>query len=201
MGKIKLMLGALALVISSQAQSAILNIDADGVLTGASNVLVWGSLYDVAFVDSLRTVGTFTTENEAAAASNALLEQVFLDGPDGDFDSLPGLTRSCDGDIGLDITCSIATPFYVIPEGQEFAGLMFAALAVNTSSSIDRVGGTTICVDPKGCEPPSVLLFRAFASWTYVSTPVPAVPVPAAVWLFGTGIIGLIGFSRRRKSA
>ena len=31
--------------------------------------------------------------------------------------------------------------------------------------------------------------------------PIPAVPVPAAVWLFGTGIIGLIGFSRRRKSA
>jgi hypothetical protein len=29
----------------------------------------------------------------------------------------------------------------------------------------------------------------------------PAVPVPAAVWLFGTGIIGLIGFSRRRKAA
>ncbi|NNE63540.1 MAG: PEP-CTERM sorting domain-containing protein [Gammaproteobacteria bacterium] len=25
------------------------------------------------------------------------------------------------------------------------------------------------------------------------------VPVPAAVWLFGTGIIGLIGFSKRRK--
>ena len=27
------------------------------------------------------------------------------------------------------------------------------------------------------------------------------VPIPAAVWLFGTGIIGLIGFSRRRKAA
>jgi hypothetical protein len=27
------------------------------------------------------------------------------------------------------------------------------------------------------------------------------VPVPAAVWLFGTGILGLIGFSKRRKAA
>jgi hypothetical protein len=27
------------------------------------------------------------------------------------------------------------------------------------------------------------------------------VPVPAAIWLFGTGLIGLIGFSRRRKAA
>ena len=27
------------------------------------------------------------------------------------------------------------------------------------------------------------------------------VPVPAAVWLFGTGLVGLIGFSKRRKAA
>jgi hypothetical protein len=27
-----------------------------------------------------------------------------------------------------------------------------------------------------------------------------AVPVPAAVWLFGSGLIGLIGIARRRKS-
>ena len=27
------------------------------------------------------------------------------------------------------------------------------------------------------------------------------VPIPAAVWLFGTGILGLIGFSKRRKAA
>jgi len=27
-----------------------------------------------------------------------------------------------------------------------------------------------------------------------------AVPVPAAVWLFGSGLIGLFGFAKRRKS-
>jgi hypothetical protein len=26
-----------------------------------------------------------------------------------------------------------------------------------------------------------------------------AVPVPAAVWLFGSGILGLVGVARRRK--
>jgi hypothetical protein len=30
---------------------------------------------------------------------------------------------------------------------------------------------------------------------------VSAVPVPAAVWLFGTALIGLVGFSKRRKTA
>jgi len=29
---------------------------------------------------------------------------------------------------------------------------------------------------------------------------VSVVPVPAAIWLFGTGLIGLIGFSKRRKA-
>ena len=27
-----------------------------------------------------------------------------------------------------------------------------------------------------------------------------AVPVPAAVWLFGSGLIGLVGFARRKKA-
>ena len=29
---------------------------------------------------------------------------------------------------------------------------------------------------------------------------VSAVPVPAAVWLFGSGLIGLIGIARRKKA-
>lgn len=36
---------------------------------------------------------------------------------------------------------------------------------------------------------------------TIVNAEVQVVPVPAAVWLFGSGIIGLIGLSRRRRSA
>ena len=32
------------------------------------------------------------------------------------------------------------------------------------------------------------------------TVPVPAVPVPAAVWLFGSALIGLVGLSKRRKT-
>ncbi len=31
-------------------------------------------------------------------------------------------------------------------------------------------------------------------------TAIPAVPVPAAVWLFGTALIGVVGFGKRRKA-
>ncbi len=36
--------------------------------------------------------------------------------------------------------------------------------------------------------------------WTVTGT-VSAVPVPAAVWLFGSGLVGLAGIARRRKAA
>ncbi|MCP3671581.1 MAG: PEP-CTERM sorting domain-containing protein [Gammaproteobacteria bacterium] len=34
-----------------------------------------------------------------------------------------------------------------------------------------------------------------------LDTMISAIPIPATVWLFGSGILGLIGFSRRRKPA
>ena len=37
-------------------------------------------------------------------------------------------------------------------------------------------------------------------TWTIEGT-VSAVPVPAAVWLFGSGLVGLAGIARRRKTA
>jgi len=36
---------------------------------------------------------------------------------------------------------------------------------------------------------------------SFVPTPGPAVPVPAAVWLFGSGLLGLVGIARRKKKA
>ena len=37
-------------------------------------------------------------------------------------------------------------------------------------------------------------------AWAVQSGDVSAVPVPAAVWLFGSGLVGLIGIARRKKS-
>jgi len=40
-----------------------------------------------------------------------------------------------------------------------------------------------------------------FLSGTLGIFPVNPIPVPAAIWLFGTGLLGLIGFSRRKLAA
>jgi len=37
-------------------------------------------------------------------------------------------------------------------------------------------------------------------AWAVRSCDVSAVPVPAAVWLFGTGFLGLIGVARRKAA-
>jgi len=34
---------------------------------------------------------------------------------------------------------------------------------------------------------------------SFVQAPVPAVPIPAAVWLFGSGLLGLVGVARHKK--
>ncbi len=36
---------------------------------------------------------------------------------------------------------------------------------------------------------------------TFLQAELSAVPIPAAVWLFGTALVGLVGFSRRKQSA
>ncbi|MBL3591493.1 MAG: hypothetical protein JMN24_17165 [gamma proteobacterium endosymbiont of Lamellibrachia anaximandri] len=81
-----LMLGLVLFTAPSQA--AVTQVDGSGVITGATGVLVSGSLYDVEFVTgTCLTVFinctesnhdfTFSTASDAAAASQALFDQVF----------------------------------------------------------------------------------------------------------------------------
>jgi len=77
-----------------------------------------------------------------------------------------------------------------------------ATIGACTASMVD---------DGKGGSP---MLSPAFSGWnanfdvrwihndSYVATPVEApVPVPAAAWLFGSGLLGLVGIARRKKKA
>jgi hypothetical protein len=44
--------------------------------------------------------------------------------------------------------------------------------------------------------------YTSLVDWDIViTTTAPAVPVPAAVWLFGSGLLGLVGVARRKRQA
>lgn len=60
--------------------------------------------------------------------------------------------------------------------------------------SDDGIGGIPLTSGPFKDFSPNIDV----TSMTVIS--VSTVPVPAAVWLFGSGLIGLFGFARRRKS-
>lgn len=94
---------ACAVAFASQASAAVLTVH-DGILTGATNVSIGGDFYDVQFVDGScnslfngcnASAFTFTTEATAMAASRALLDQVFVDGPAGNFDSVTNKIAGC----------------------------------------------------------------------------------------------------------
>lgn len=48
---------------------------------------------------------------------------------------------------------------------------------------------------------PSTFFGLAGLQIVQVSAGIPPIPIPAAVWLFGTALIGMVGFGRRRKAA
>ena len=159
------------MLASSNVGAATLNL-VGGQLLGASDVIVDGVSYDVEFVDGTcvdlfdgcdsASDFIFGTPSAGSLASQALLDQVFLDGGSGSFDSNPELTNGCSSPL----RCSVATPIVYV--GPDFA----LVYAVNESDEMfDEVG-------PVEGFPPgndvSTLSAATFAVWSLASPP--AVP-------------------------
>lgn len=73
---------------------------------------------------------------------------------------------------------------------------MQAGPFAGSNANFDVTGLTSTGFDPNG----SIAPFCDFDPSGQLCAPPPAVPVPAAVWLFGSGLLGLVGVARRRKS-
>ncbi len=204
----KFVLAAALVLMASGAQAATLNV-IGGILHGASDVLVDGSLYDVQFLDGTcidlydgcdeASDFTFHTLESALLASQALLDQVFLDNPSGFFDTVPDLTNGCTGFE----ECHVATPwhpFLYTDAGPDVGALAaYVAVSYNGSSSADRAWygpGSYIFGDflpgPSVC-----LLCDPF--WTYGVWSVSQVPEPSTALLLGIGLTGLAAQGRRRN--
>ena len=87
------------------------------------------------------------------------------------------------------ISTAAPGPFSNVQSGDYWSGTVFAPSPGRAWDFIFNHGDQS--TDPKSTE-----LF----AWAVHSGNVSAVPVPAAVWLFGSGLLGLVGVARRKSA-
>lgn len=127
------------LLLAARSEAAVLNV-VGGQLLGASSVDIDGVLYDVEFVDGqcpdlfsgCDAASDFGTSSSATAVlfAEALRDQILIDGPQGSFDSDPGLVAGCG--TGED-QC-----IFIIPYGVDSANSL-GVWFYNNASSADTI--------------------------------------------------------------
>ena len=168
---IRILAFMLFLWVGSSAHAAHLLIDAQQKLYGAQQVNVDGTFYDVLFIDDSCTslfapcnaVSDFTfTESGSLLASQALLDQVFIDAPiEGLFDTDPEVTKGCTNP-GV---CLVVTPFGFNELGRVLAG--FANNDQFEASDAANIGVLDTTVDL------SIATTAVYAVWSASEVPLP----------------------------
>jgi hypothetical protein len=90
------------------------------------------------------------------------------------------------GDSGA--TSVLGWDSFYIPFRLDARGNLNVAIDGDGEPGVDAVSGVAITAD-------CVVTLAPFASFA----PVAVVPVPEAVWLFGSALIGLVGFSKPKS--
>lgn len=200
---VALALGLAGGLVAGGAQAALLQVNAGGVLTGATGVVVDGALYDVtfdgrqlcadAFGDcNIGHVFTFTTQAGAEAASQALLDQVFT----GVFDDSPNKTAGCESFNA----CYVSTPWQVSPRLATGVPRLSLSAALNLGSGLTD-GSASITFNANltyAQETNARGVDYAFALWTpSASSTVPEPTLPALLGMASAAW----ALTRRKASA
>lgn len=187
-------------LISMSSYAATLNIQengagtADDILLGVNDLIVGGTTYNVTFRDTTCAAVyngcvtgnlDFTNIDDAKAANVALFNAI----DNTYFDTRPGQV----GNLSNTNYLTLMIPYEVFIPTWDSESLRSRYIAMNVRSNgsgeAQYQSGEDALIDWDGTN------FRTFADFQ-----VTTVPVPAAVWLFGSGLIGLAGIARRKKS-
>ena len=157
----------------SAASGSVTDSGAFGSFTGSFFGHTWVADQITAVFDNTAPAGTF-------AGSNAL----------GAYDFSAGIANMDASHVAVgtlfDWSTSVDIPVLAVFDCADVAGV---CTGVNTT-----VGGSMQTGPFAGATP-------AFNGTGSLEVSVSAIPVPAAVWLFGSGLLGLVGVARRRKAA
>lgn len=168
----------------------VLQINGSGILIGATGVDVSGTLHDVTFKDGTCMAlfsgcdsvldFTFQSETAARAASQALLDQVFV----GPFAAAPELTFGCPAGV----LCNPATPFSLHPSDPSFVQ---SAGAINYWPPDSAFEGINVFFRPIDLDTTN----HDTDNWAVWSTAAPVgVPEASTYLLLITGLLGLAGY-------
>jgi hypothetical protein len=186
-----------ALVVSAGASAQVTWSVADGKVTGAQNVLVGGSFYDVTFGDTYIPAADFVSLAFSRLAAQALVDQVFVIGAPLSLDDAPSVLQGCTGQgVCRAMTLYGTESFAQGNPVNVFIWGFSAAHNYEKGSFADRTEFSP--------HMPTALP-RLDTSWsdTYASWSVTAVPEPEtyAMMLAGLGLIGTIARRRKAKQA
>lgn len=198
----KRLIALLAMYVAAGSASAVLlQVDTTtGKLTGATGIVVGGQSYDVKFMEGTcialfngcdsTSDFFFKDKDDARAAAEAMLDQVFVDGPSGAFDSISALTFGCEDTY---LYCVVITP-YLPPD--PLSALSITASVVfmtnqdsSTGFSDGRSNSGVVNSADTGSAPHLV-----FAVWSESRA---AVPEPSVLALAGIALFGAAAVRRR----
>jgi hypothetical protein len=202
MRKILIKCAAALLMIAGPANAATLLVS-NNELVGATGVNIGGTLYNVSFVEGTcaSVYGScassnfdFTTQASALLAAQSLLDQVFLDIPGGQFDSLSELTYGCEL-MERRTNCAPLIPYSTevlsTPSGP------FPVINVARAVNVDGVDDPGVFVtDAADFVDTSTIPNAVWARFTV--SPVPE-PASWATMILGFGVIGGALRSRRMR--
>lgn len=193
MKKIFWLISLFFLTPSSSSAAPVLQTDLGGQLIGVKNILVesggFSEVFDVSFLDGScislfggcdSVVEDLTQISTHHGAANAALLVAI-----GAIADSPSLIRGCESSTD----CLITTPSNInlAGGGSVSGGTLWIRSGPANDLPISESFAALRETDLIG------VADRTYAVWTS------AVPVPAAVWLFGAGILGLSGFAKRKR--